>query len=194
MEAANMGAHFAPFQDGALETARETLLGAPDYRSTGWLTSAWRARRESLAAGVRPGTSLGVPTWFYGHEPPNVWASQIAKLFDNSIREEGLLALASHGIIFAPGNAGTVQEIFQDGCQNYYRTCGHASPMILLGTSFWDPGAAKGKTRPKAKPVWPLLEALGREGGFREHVHLTDDPEEILRIIDAFRAPEAPRP
>ena len=50
-----------------------------------------------------------------------MFATDIAKYFENSLREEGLLALALAGVVFARGNAGTVQEIFQDACQNYYR-------------------------------------------------------------------------
>lgn len=42
--------------------------------------------------------------------------------FHNSIREDGLIALAAHGIIFASGKAGTLQEIFQDSVRNYYRS------------------------------------------------------------------------
>ena len=38
--------------------------------------------------------SLGVPTWFYGHEPTNLFATHVAKYFANSIREDGLLAIA----------------------------------------------------------------------------------------------------
>ena len=32
--------------------------------------------------------SLGVPTWFYGHEPPNLFATRIAKFFTNALRED----------------------------------------------------------------------------------------------------------
>ncbi|WP_317452889.1 molybdopterin dinucleotide binding domain-containing protein, partial [Streptomyces sp. CBMA29] len=33
------------------------------------------------------GPSYGLPTWFYGHEPPNAFASGIAKFFANATRE-----------------------------------------------------------------------------------------------------------
>jgi len=52
--------------------------------------------------------SLAIPTWFYGHEPSNVFASHIAKYFSNSIREDTLLAICLHGILFSPGSAGTL--------------------------------------------------------------------------------------
>jgi predicted Rossmann-fold nucleotide-binding protein len=86
---------------------------------------------------VTPRPSLGVPTWLYGHESPTIFATCIAKYFDNSIREDGLVSLARRGIVFAPGGAGTVQELFQDAAQNSYFALGEASPMVLLGTEFW---------------------------------------------------------
>lgn len=46
-------------------------------------------------------TSVAIPTWLYGHEPPNVSASLVAKYFANGVREEGLLAIAGNGVIFA---------------------------------------------------------------------------------------------
>ena len=73
-----------------------------------------------------------MPTWFYGHEPTNLFSVHVAKYFSNSIREDGLLAIAEHGIIFSPGSAGTTQEIFQDATQNHYATFGTISPMVFL--------------------------------------------------------------
>src|SRR5260370_38022412 len=67
------------------------------------------------------GESPALPTWYYGHEPTTPFATHIAKYFQNSIREDGLIALAVHGIVSASGRAGTLQEIFQDTVRNYYR-------------------------------------------------------------------------
>ena len=65
-------------------------------------------------------TSVGVPTWFYGHEPPNVFAGAIAKFFSNALREDGLLARCTDGVVYLPGAAGTVQEVFQAVTGHYY--------------------------------------------------------------------------
>jgi predicted Rossmann-fold nucleotide-binding protein len=90
--------------------------------------------------------------------------------------------MATHGVVFAPGNAGTVQEIFQDACQNYYRTyTAYASPMVLFGTAYWE-GAAVG-----GKPVRPLLEALAREKGFLGRLLSTDSVDAIREAIRGFR-------
>jgi two-component system alkaline phosphatase synthesis response regulator PhoP len=44
------------------------------------------------------------------------------------VREDGLLSLAKGGVVFAPGPAGTIQEIFQDLTQNHYGTLGSRRP------------------------------------------------------------------
>lgn len=193
MEAANLGAWFASRADEDLRTAVRMLErvprvkaltpGSPEWNSGEWLAPAFevmeRFPRDRSDARTE---SVGVPTWFYGHEPPNPFASHIAKFFENSIREEGVLAIATHGVIFAEGNAGTVQEIFQDACQNYYATHGAAAPMVLMGVSYWNrapdaPGNTPGKS------VWPLLRQLGAEKGFAHLLLLSDDLDEIVTFI-----------
>jgi hypothetical protein len=82
---------------------------------------------EALADAL-PERPVGIPTWFYGHEPPNPACELHAKYFANSVREEGLLTVATGGIIYTPGSAGTVQEVFQDYCQNHYGSVGPAAP------------------------------------------------------------------
>lgn len=169
MEAANLGAYYAHEPAEKLSAAIDALAAAPLYKDPLWLSTAWRARH-----GVeRPGRSLGVPTWFYGHEPPNVFSTDIAKYFENSIREEGLLAISNRGVVFAQGNAGTLQEIFQDACQNYYRTYGDASPMVLFGRDYWTTN----------KQVEPLLRTLAREKDFEHLLLISDDVEEIAAFL-----------
>jgi len=95
----------------------------------------WQAPAFELAVRTagEAGPSIGIPTWLYGHEPPTPLATQHAKYFENSIREDGLLGVATAGVVFAPGKAGTLQEIFQDAAQNYYTTFGDRfSPMVFL--------------------------------------------------------------
>jgi predicted Rossmann-fold nucleotide-binding protein len=191
MEAANMGAYLAGFiatsSDGAnsdddrLDAALTILAQAPDYRHERWLLAGYEAWTAMGTPHQPKGSeNFGIPTWFYGHEPPNVFATHIAKYFENSLREEGLLAIALAGVIFAPGNAGTVQEIFQDACQNYYRTYDNTrSPMILFGTDYWSGATAT----PKAKPVEELLRTLASERNFAGLVHSTDDSGVIKALL-----------
>lgn len=134
----------------------------------------WLAPAFEISASLGdPGVSLAVPTWHYGHEPSTPLATHIAKLFQNSIREDGLLAIATHGVVYAPGMAGTVQEIFQDAAQNYYRSfANRSSPMVLLGTAYWT----------RTLPVVPVLRNLFGET-FDGIVHITDDLGAAVEFI-----------
>ena len=151
------------------------VLGAEnDYRNADiYLDVALEVRDRFGADGAA--ASLAVPTWFYGHEPTNVFATHVAKYFANSIREDGLLAIANRGVIFAPGSAGTTQEIFQDATQNHYRVFGHLSPMVLLDTEHWN----------ERLPAAPLLTALAESATepWGDMVTVTDDTDEAVKAI-----------
>ena len=192
MEAANLGAYFAAWEDGGeLDAAIAQLQAADRYDHPHWLKVAWEVRRDFPSPDREKSRSLGIPTWFYGHEPPNVFSTHIAKYFENSLREEGLLAIATHGVIFAEGNAGTTQEIFQDACQNYYATYGFRSPMVLYGANYWEQMPEEGGAYPdRAKPAWQLLRVLARQKGFEELLTLTSDPNVALDAIRRFRPPD----
>ncbi len=120
--------------------------------------------------------SLAVPTWFYGHEPPTPFATHLAKYFSNSLREDGLLAIAGDGIVFAPGWAGTVQEVFQDAAQNAYRVFhDRFSPMVFLDLDgCWS----------ERLPVVPILRTLVGEEAFDRHVLVTDDVTRLTDFLD----------
>lgn len=185
MEATHLGAYFAKRSLDDLDAAIERIgirpPGAPsnqEYADPDWLHRAWAIREayplseeEAVA-----GKSIGIPTWLYGHEPPAVFATHIAKYFDNSVREDGLLAIATYGVVYAPGSAGTTQEIFQDATQNHYGTVGIISPMILFGRDHWT----------KKRPVWPLLKEVAQGKMYGELLALTDDEDEIVRRIRMF--------
>lgn len=137
-----------------------------------WFVPAWE-----ISLGGERTRSLSVPTWHYGHEPSTPLATHIAKLFQNSIREDGLLAIATHGVIYAPGAAGTVQEVFQDAAQNFYESYGdRASPMVLLGVEFWT----------ETLPADGLLRALFGTR-YDDIVHVTDDLDVALEFIESAR-------
>ena len=118
MEAANLGAYFAGVADDDLDAAVEVLAAVPSFKPS---VEAWALAALDVRQRWPDGDGgIGVPTWFYGHEPPNLFAAGIAKLFQNSVREATLLNRCTGGIVFLPGAAGTVQEIFQDACENFY--------------------------------------------------------------------------
>ena len=132
-----------------------------------------RVAFEVLAAVPDQGPTLGIPTWFYGHEPPNPFAGQIAKYFRNALREDTLLNVCTGGIVFLPGSAGTVQEIFQDACENYYAEPGARAPMVLVGREHWT----------ETLPAWPLLQAMGATRDFASAISLVDTSEEVVALL-----------
>lgn len=88
-----------------------------------------------------------------------------------------MLTIAKGGIIYSPGSAGTMQEIFQDVAQNHYLTCGYASPMVFLGSDYWC----------NELPVYPLLEKLHSEGCYKNLIlTLTDDIDKAVDTIIDF--------
>lgn len=191
MEASHLGATLAHAPDADLDAAIAKLatvpivpptatVVAPDgaidwglvHQAHQWIAPAFEIIR-SIAS---PADSVAIPTWHYGHEPTTPLANHIAKYFQNSIREDGLLALAKQGVVFAAGKAGTTQEIFQDAAQNYYRSFGHFSPMVLFGIEEWTKGL----------PVVPVLERLFGPEDFASFVLLTDSVDEAAGFIERF--------
>ncbi|MFV0392167.1 MAG: LOG family protein [Paludibacteraceae bacterium] len=134
MEAAHLGAWLAGKTDSKLQDAVNILSPAPIFSHPDWLKTAFIVLEKYPETNFH---SLGIPTWLYGHELSTPFATHIAKLFENSLREEGLLAIAKGGVIFSPGSAGTLQEIFMDLAQNHYESYGFASPMLFLGKKYW---------------------------------------------------------
>ena len=175
MEAGNLGAYLSFASPTELKhiisDIKPILCEFPSYKSPGWISSALEVRQRF------PSTieSLGIPTWFYGHEPSNLFASHIGKYFANSIREDGLLTIAIGGIVYAPGSAGTIQEIFQDACQNHYASVKHISSMIFLNRQYWM----------EEKPVYPLLKNLARGRGYEQMIGIFDDAQSIADFIQA---------
>lgn len=190
MEAANLGAFLAPYSDECLEQALDVLGKAPRYDHADWLRAGWVVRQQLLTgeAYLKGSISLGIPTWLYGFEPPNVFATHHAKMFYNSLREDGLVTLAGAGLVIGPGNAGTVQEVFQDATQNYYRKKGTApTPIALLGADFWDRPPDQGPdTTARTKPLKPLLKALAGEkpsSDWSSAALVTDDVDAVASLI-----------
>ncbi|MEL6831382.1 MAG: hypothetical protein AAFP77_00230 [Bacteroidota bacterium] len=169
MEAANLGAYLAGLPQKAIDEAL-TLLSAAPYYSDPAYHKASLAVLEKFPQGQE---NLAIPTWFYGHEPSNLFASHIAKYFSNSIREDTLLAVALYGIVFAPGSAGTTQEIFMDAAQNHYATFNYYSPMVFLGRYRYEVETM----------IYPLLRQLAHGKAYQELLYLTDEPAEVLAFL-----------
>ena len=199
MEATHLGAMLADHRDDVLARAIAALANEPAFPSG--MTSVvrrdgtvdreliralhnWQAPAFSLleALGGPLHPSLSVPTWFYGHEPPTPFATHIAKYVSNALREDGLLSIARHGVVYAPGGAGTLQEVFQDAAQNAYRTHQWFSPMCFLDLPFQ--GVEKWWTA--QFPVEQFLRPLFGDADFERYVLITSDSAAILQFLHDF--------
>lgn len=211
MEAANLGAYLAGYARPEVIDAAIALLsvadrfdggepeGTPGYlRAVRSYFDAGRtvvdrfgpAAGEGVAEefgrdGPVPGVSLAIPTWFYGHEPTNLFATHVAKYFANGLREDGLLAIATAGVIYAPGSAGTLQEVFMDLAQNHYATFAFRSPMIFLG-------------RERYRNLFELVQGFVRERGmeavYGDLLALVDTADEATAFVTDHPPRLRPRP
>ncbi len=171
MEAANLGAYLSGLPDADTTAALGTLAEVPGFRPS---VTAWARQAAAVVERHPEGTpTLGIPTWFYGHEPPNLLATHIAKYFANALREAILLELCNGGTIFLPGAAGTVQEIFQDACENYYGAPETITPMVLVGREHWE----------RTLPAWPMLQGLAAGKPMEHRIFLVDSVEEALAVV-----------
>ena len=183
MEAANLGAWAddETLLDRALDRVGQVPDFAPDVAA--WVDPALRLRQRAAAGAAPRGLrSVGIPTWYYGHEPPNAFAQLIAKFFSNALREDLLLALSRDGVVVLPGAAGTVQEIFQMATRLYYevdaaRADGdeheRQTPLVLVGVEHWT----------DRLPVWPLLQALATGRPMTRALHLVDTVDEAVELL-----------
>ncbi len=171
MEAGNLGAYFAQYSQEELLSAIDKLKTAPTYKDKGFNDVALEVINDFPAGS----STLAIPTWFYGHEPSNLFSQHIAKYFSNSLREDGLLAISVHGVIFAPGSAGTTQEVFMDGTQNHYLTFEKVSPMVFLGEDHFST-----KTL-----VYDCLKRQSAGKKYDDYIYLSDEVHKVCEFIES---------
>jgi predicted Rossmann-fold nucleotide-binding protein len=177
MEAGNLGAYFAGRPDEELDAAIDELKRCPVYRGH---EADYVDAARAIAAGRRPGApSLAVATWRYDGEPISQFATDIAKLFQNAVREDGLLSIADAGIAYFEGGFGTLQEIFQDLAQN-----GSAAPEQQAAMVFVD-SAAYG--RPGSPFHLARARARRATAPFDDVITLADTAEAVVAAITAAR-------
>ncbi len=179
MEAVPLGVRLG--DPAAVGAALAALSVAPAFASGASVDAVeigrWLAAGLALELPSFPrARTVGIPTWFYGHEPPNPFCELHAKYFANSVREEGLLTVATGGVIYTPGSAGTVQEVFQDYTQNHYSSVGPAAPMVFLGSAFWEDEV----------PAAPLVRKLARGREAEPWILVTDDAAEAVALLATY--------
>ena len=175
MEATGFGAWMAGRSEEEFCHALSRLAAVPTQYDQQYLQVAFDVMRDYPQTTYR---NLSIPTWLYGHEWTSPFSTHIAKLFENSVREDTLLTIAYGGIIYAPGRAGTIQEVFQEAVQNHYLTFGVASPMVFLDSEFWT----------QTTPFYTLLVDLLHKGIYKNLLlSLTDDVDEAVKTITDFQ-------
>jgi predicted Rossmann-fold nucleotide-binding protein len=173
MEAGNLGAYFAGSADAELDAAIDELKRFPTYRGH---EAEYVDAARAIAAGRPAGApNLAVATWRYDGEPISQFATDIAKLFQNAVREDGLLTIAGAGIAYFEGGFGTLQEIFQDLAHNSTATREHQMPMVFVDSAVYgEPGSpfhlVRARAARAAKP-------------FDDLVSLVDTADEVVAAI-----------
>ncbi|WP_170323974.1 LOG family protein [Cryptosporangium phraense] len=168
MEAANLGAYVPDL------AVIDDLARVPSFTDHDPFTASALAVRARYPNADPWAGGLSIPTWLYGHEPANLFAGQIAKYFSNAIREDTILRACRGGIVFAPGRAGTVQEVFQAATKSFYGSDGQSGPMIFLGRRYWT----------EVLPVEALLRPLMADAPVEPPpIALTDDIDEAVALL-----------
>ena len=81
------------------------------------------------------------------------------------------------GIVYLPGQAGTVQEIFQAATENFYATdASDVAPLILVGVDYWT----------AEYPAWPLLQRLGADRPMGAVIRCVDDVATAAAFLSAM--------
>lgn len=186
MEAVPLGVRLRDAPLSTVDNALRKLATAPRFGYDATEIGRWLAAglRVELPATQGPPRTIGIPTWFYGHEPPNRFCELHAKYFANSVREDGLLTVATGGVVYTPGSAGTVQEVFQDYTQNHYASHGPPAPMVFLGKDFWTTEV----------PAAPLVQQLAKGREAEHWILITDDPAEVVDLLESYALTTTDRP
>ena len=184
MEAGNLGAYFAGRPPEELDGAIDELMRRPTYRGheAEYIDSA-----RAITARRPPGSpSLAVATWRFADEPISQFATDIAKLFQNSVREDGLLSIADAGVTYFAGGFGTLREIFQDLAQNDFAAPPDQMPMVFVDTAAYGrPGSPFHLARARAGQAHPRFDDL---------ITLADSADAVVAAITAARGRERPQP
>jgi predicted Rossmann-fold nucleotide-binding protein len=182
MEAGNLGAYFAGRPDDELYAAIDDLKRCPVYRGN---EAQYFDTARLITAGQRAGApSLAVATWRYDEEPISQFATHIAKLFQNAVREDGLLSIADAGVAYFQGGFGTLREIFQDLAQNGSAPPAQQMAMVFVGTEAY---GSRGSPLHLARSL-----AGSAAAPFDDLITLADSAEAVLAAVIAARGRSHP--
>jgi len=177
MEAANLGSYLRNHPNDSLEEVLKLLaVNSEKYEKEFENIEAADSVLKKFGFPTNI-PSLGIPTWYYGHEPSNRFATWQAKFFSNATREAGLISISNGGIIICPGQAGTLQEIFQAACRNHYGTT--CCPMIFYGENFWTESG-----------TMDIVKKMSKGRPYHELLLCTDDMEMVVNHLSRHQEKE----
>jgi predicted Rossmann-fold nucleotide-binding protein len=159
MEAGNLGAYFTGYRLEDMRAAIDDLKRCPIYAGS----EAEYIDTARLITGHQPAgaPNLAVATWRYDEEPISQFATHIAKLFQNSVREDGLLSIADAGVVYFEGGFGTLREVFQDLAQNDAAEPRQQMAMVFVNThAYGEPGSPFHLARSRARQASPPFDDL----------------------------------
>ena len=174
MQAANLGAYLCENTEDDVKEALKLIsdqTGNEKYAKNYLNPASEQAVLDRFGVPTHM-PSLAIPTWRYGHEPSNRFATYYAKFFSNAQREDILIDMACGGIIYFPGSAGTRQEIFQAACYNHYAEMDNVVPMVFYGKDFWS-----------NPPLYDIFRQLGEGRPFHDWLLLSDSIHEISLLF-----------
>jgi len=182
MEAGNLGAYFAGRPQEELHAAIDELKRWPTY--PGHEANYIDGARAITAAAPAGAPSLAVATWRFADEPISQFATHIAKLFQNSVREDGLLSIANAGVTYFEGGFGTLREIFQDLAQNGAAAPQHQMAMVFVDTAaYGQPGSPFNLARTRARRANPRFDDL---------ITLADSADSVVDAVKTAASRQVP--
>ena len=172
MEAANLGAYLAGPPATSLAAASRRLAAVPAFRPS--IDDVAARPPAPYARSTRTERdSLGIPTWHYGHEPTNVFATDHRQVLPQrpargdagaDLRRRDRLPAGQRR--HRPGGLpGRLRELLRR--------------RVVAGAD----GARRRDVLDRELPAWPLLQSLARGRPMEKHVHLVDSVEEAAAIV-----------
>ena len=157
------------------------LAAVPSFRPdiAPWAKLALQIHDEVMEAGrARAVTSVGIPTWFYGHEPRT--CSAMASPSTSRTRYARTASRALHGRARRPRGRGRHRP---GGLP------GRHPAVLLAGGQHHPTSRARGVgALARRVPIWAGLQALARGRGMETALHLVDDITEVPALLRDLRA------
>ena len=176
MEAANLGGYLSGLADppAALDAALAAAGAGAVVPAVGRRLGAGRLRRCGRCCPAAP-TRSGIPTWHYGHEPPNVFATVIAKYFRNAQpRGDPARGLRRRHRLPARAPAAPSRRSSRTPARTTTPTSRRSRRWCWSAATYWT----------EDLPAWPLLRSLARGRPMEPHVHLVDDVDEAAALFE----------